>query len=265
MVAEFNLLFPFVYSQKIIMKYLFIVFLVFTACKQKQSNLTAQQIVDKTIENAGGNNYEHSNIEFTFRKIKYTSNRNNGIFEFTRGFSDSLGYVKDVLDNSGFIRYINGEKQKLPDTTASKYANSVNSVHYFIQLPFGLNDKAVQKKLVDTTQIKGQDYYAIEVSFAKENGGSDHDDLYMYWINKKDFTVDYFAYKYYSGEGGIRFREAYNPRKIGGIRFVDYKNYKAEPWENVELKDLSTMFDNKQLELLSDIKNEAISVKRSNE
>jgi len=247
------------------MKYLIIALFILTACKQKDSNLTAKEIIDKTIEKAGGENYDHSNIEFTFRNIKYTSTRNNGIFEFTRSFSDSLGNVKDVLDNSGFTRFFNGEKQKLPDTTATKYSNSLNSVHYFIQLPYGLNDKAVQKELVDTTEINGKKYYAIKVSFAQENGGSDHDDVYMYWINKKDFTVDYFAYKYYSGEGGIRFREAYNPREIGGIRFADYKNYKAEPWENVELKDLSNMFENNQLELLSDIKNEAISVKRSND
>ena len=245
------------------MRYLPILLLFLISCNQETKTLTANEIIDKAIEKSGGENFENSDIQFTFRDIKYSSQRKNGLFEFTRSFTDSLGEVKDVLNNSGFNRFINSEKVVLADSMATKYSNSLNSVHYFVQLPFGLNDSAVQKDLVGETKIKGNEYYIIEVTFNQDGGGSDHDDLYMYWINKQDFTIDYFAYKFYSGEGGIRFREAYNPREIGGLRFVDYKNYKVQPWKSVELKSLGEMFENNKLEFLSDIKTENISVDTS--
>ena len=77
--------------------------------------------------------------------------------------------------------------------------------------------------------------------------------------------IDYLAYKFYTGEGGARFRVAYNPREIGGLRFVDYKNYKVDPWKSVDLKDLGEMYETGKLELLSGIVTEDIVVNGSSE
>lgn len=245
------------------MRYVPILLLFLFSCKQETKTLSAQQIVDKAIENAGGSKYDNAAIKFTFRDIEYSSHRKDGLYELTRSFTDSIGEVVDVLTNSGFNRYVNSEKIILADSTAAKYSNAVNSVHYFVQLPFGLNDDAVQKELKGETEVKGKNYYNIEVTFKQEGGGTDHDDVYMYWINKENFTLDYFAYKFYTGKGGIRFREAYNPRTIDELRFADYRNYKIEPWESVDLKNLGKLFETGKLELLSDIKTEAILVETS--
>lgn len=233
---------------------------LFISCKQEEKQLTAQQIIDTTIENAGGENYKTATIQFTFRETNYSSERKNGQYKLTRTFTDSVGEINDVLTNNNFERFVNGTKLTLPDSTASKYSNSLNSVHYFVQLPFGLNAQAVKKKLVGEAEINGKKYYEIEVTFSENGGGTDHEDIYMYWIEQTNFTVDYFAYKFYTGKGGIRFREAYNPRIIKGIRFVDYKNYKAEPWKSVTMQTLDELFVAGKLELLSEIKTEDISV-----
>jgi hypothetical protein len=230
------------------------------SCKQEEKKLTAQQIIDKTIENAGGAKYKAATIQFTFRDVKYSSQRENGNYQLTRTSNDSLGETRDVLTNLGFERYANGTKLILPDSTATKYANSVNSVHYFVQLPHGLNDPAVNKELVGEAEIDGKQYYEVKITFAKEGGGTDHEDEYMYWIAKDGFTVDYLAYKFYTGKGGIRFRKAYNPRMVNGIRFVDYENYKLEPWEAVDLQNVDELFKTGKLELLSKIETKAISV-----
>lgn len=247
------------------MKYfsILILLVLFNACNEEKKPLTAQEIVDNAIENAGGTKYDNARINFTFRDTEYSSKRHKGSFELTRSSTDSLGTLRDVLDNNGFQRFQNENNVDLPDSTATKYSNSINSVHYFVQLPYGLNSEAVVKELVGEAEIKDKKYYEIKVTFKQEGGGPDHDDVYMYWINQDDFTVDYFAYKFYTGKGGIRFREAYNPRTIDGLRFADYKNYKAEPWESVDLKDLDEMFSEGKLELLSDIKTENISVNTS--
>ncbi len=200
--------------------------IVLISCKQEVKQLTAQDIIDKAIENAGGE-------------------------------------INDVLTNTNFERFVNGTKLIIPDSTASKYSNSVNSVHYFVQLPYGLNEATVKKELVGEAEINNKKYYEIKVTFAQDGGGTDHEDIYMYWIKQDDFAVDYFAYKFYTGKGGIRFREAYNPRTIKGLRFVDYKNYKAEPWESVEMETLDELFVSGKLDLLSEIKTEDVSVEIS--
>ncbi|CAM3499742.1 DUF6503 family protein [Aequorivita lipolytica] len=237
--------------------------LILSSCKQEEKQLTAQQIIDKTIENAGGEKYDAATIKFTFRDTKYGSYRKKGNFELTRTITDSLGETNDVLTNFGFERFANGTKLILPDSTASKYANSLNSVHYFVHLPYGLNEAAVNKELLGEAEIDGKKYYEIEVTFAQDGGGTDHEDVYMYWIAQEDFTVDYFAYKFYTGKGGIRFRKAYNPTMVNGLRFVDYENYKVQPWETVDLQTVDELYTAGKLELLSDIKTENVSVEIS--
>jgi hypothetical protein len=40
--------------------------------------------------------------------------------------------------------------------------------------------------------------------------------------------MDYLAYAYGLGKGedyGTRFRDAFNVRRVGGVRFADYRNY----------------------------------------
>ncbi|MDN3724971.1 deoxyribose-phosphate aldolase [Aequorivita sp. SDUM287046] len=239
--------------------------LLFVSCKEESKSLSAQQIIDKTIENAGGDNYNLATINFTFRKTKYRSKHNKGIFEYSRTFTDSIGEVNDVLNNDGFTRFVNAQKINLPDSTATKYSNSVNSVIYFVQLPFGLNAPSVKKKVVGEAEIDGENYYEIQVTFTEQGGGADHEDVYMYWINQENFTVDYFAYKFFTDQGGIRFRKAYNPRMVNGIRIVDYENYKLEPWENVDLKTLDELYEAGKLELLSKIETEDVSVINSKE
>ena len=81
----------------------------------------------------------------------------------------------------------------------------------------------------------------------------------MYWVHSENYTVDYLAYSYATDGGGIRFREAYNPRKVNGIRFVDYRNYKPNTL-TVALEDLDDWFQADSLQLLSTIENTSISV-----
>lgn len=245
------------------MKHLFLLILLpmLASCIKGEAEDSAQTIVDKAIAVAGGDLYERAEIQFRFRENVYSSKREEGLYELTRTISDSLGIARDVLTNEGLERFREGEQVQLQDSMKTKYANSVNSVHYFVQLPYGLNAPAVQKELIGKDSIKGAPYYEIKVTFAEEGGGADHEDEYMYWIHQEDYTVDYLAYRFYVDGGGIRFREAYNPRQIEGLRFVDYYNYKLEAnWEDQDLGGLDDLFEKDSLEFLSNIQTEIESV-----
>jgi len=231
---------------------------VISSCNSKQEN--AQQIIDKAIENAGGERYDNAEISFDFRKGTYKSNRVGGKFEFERVLADSTGtQYRDVVNNDGFTRYYKNTAVQVSDSMKTVYANSVNSVHYFMQLPFGLNDAAVNKELIGKDTIHDKEYYEIKVTFDTEGGGEDHEDVYMYWINTQNYNVDYLAYSFEINEGGIRFRKAYNPRTIEGIRFVDYENYKTDDLD-IPLQKLDDLYEARQLELLSKIENKNIEV-----
>ncbi|GGW81566.1 DUF6503 family protein [Salegentibacter mishustinae] len=229
------------------------------ACNTKQE--TAQQIIDKAIAKAGGERYKNAEISFDFRKGIYKSERRGGDFKLERIMTDSTGtQYRDVVDNNGFTRFSKDTVVKLSDSMETVYANSVNSVHYFVQLPFGLNDDAVNKKLIGKDTINNKEYYEIKITFDVEGGGEDHEDVYMYWVNTQNYHVDYLAYSFEVNEGGLRFRKAYNPRTIEGIRFVDYENYKTDDL-STPLSELDDLYEARQLELLSKIENKNIEVK----
>jgi hypothetical protein len=243
------------------MKTVYILFLalILIACEEKEP-LSANSIVDSAIAKACNGNCDHAEIDFVFRKVKYKSIREGASYQYERNFVDSIGTMRDVLSNEGFRRYINDSLQILADTTSQKYTESVNSVHYFAQLPFGLNAPATQKKLLGTATINDKEYYEIGVTFNQEDGGTDFEDKFVYWIDKNTLLVDYLAYSYATNGGGIRFREAYNPRVLEGIRFVDYNNYKRTSLE-MALTDLDALFQNNELELLSKIETENVEVR----
>ncbi|WP_339611672.1 DUF6503 family protein [uncultured Planktosalinus sp.] len=241
------------------MRILFFLFIVLLgSCKTEKQKLSAQQIIDKTIETAGGDRYNNAEINFTFRNIKYKSIRQNSRFSLQRMLPDTLNTL-DIITNEGFMRIQNEEQVVLHDTTAVKYEESVNSVHYFMHLPFGLNDEAVKKKLLGEVTIKDKQYYKLEVTFKEEGGGVDYQDIFLYWVSKDNFTIDYLAYKFFTNEGGIRFRESFNPRVIKGIRFVDYKNYSPQK-SDVDFYKIDDLYKKGKLKELSVIENKNIEV-----
>ncbi len=240
-----------------------IIFFTIIGCRNKNSdNIAVQDIVNKSIEVSGGNLYSSCSISFTLRDIRYELENSTGSKILKRIVNNDSTTVLDVLKHNSFQRYINGNPVIVADSMATKYSNSINSVHYFAYLPYGLNDPAVNKKLLGETQIGDRQYYKVEVTFDKKDGGEDFDDIYIYWFNKETFKPDYLAYEFNVDGGGTRFREAFNERIINGIRFVDYNNYKAAA--NISVYELEALFKTKELELLSTISLEDIEVNPDN-
>ncbi|MEX0274729.1 MAG: DUF6503 family protein [Flavobacteriaceae bacterium] len=237
-----------------------IVLILFLGCRGERPMTSAQEMVDKAIAYSGGEDrYRNTHITFDFRDISYAQLWDQGKRVMKRRFlRDSLP-IEDILSGQGLERLVNGARVSLPDTLAKKYSNSVNSVHYFAYLPFGLNDPAVRKEFVGLVNVGGKPYYKVKVTFAQKNGGDDFEDTYLYWFDTADFSTDYLAYEYHVDGGGIRFREAYNERRVGGIRFVDYRNYKPkEPHTDLGMMD--SLYEKGQLTHLSTIELRNISV-----
>ena len=239
------------------MKYLCISLLILlVSCKPKY---TAQEVIDQSLAYSKSNNIADATISFAFRDNNYKAIRNNGTFELTRVVQNDTATVKDVLFNDGFKRFVNDSLVNLSEEDKNKYSNSVNSVHYFSVLPFGLNDKAVQKKLLDPVTIKGKEYYKVRVTFTEEGGGEDFDDVFLYWFSKENFQLDYLAYKYHTNGGGVRFRDVKEEKLVDGIRFADYNNYKPLDKE-IDFYTIDKLYEEGRLKKLSEIVLENITV-----
>lgn len=222
----------------------------------------AQIIVDKAIAAVGGDVIKNSSIHFKFRNYYYRATRENGMQTLERCTDAECQVQQDLIQEDGeFVRFRESVKENLPDSMKGRYAASVNSVHYFSVLPYGLNDPAVRKTYAGKTTIKGETYHQIKVTFMKEGGGEDFDDEYMYWIHEDTYNVDYLAYNYQVNEGGTRFRAAYNERIIEGVHIADYENYKPEE-QYPPLESLGSLYEKEKLNLLSKIELENVSVQQ---
>ncbi len=230
-----------------------------SGCEPEQPD--AQQIIDQAIAAHGGEKYNKGVITFRLRDRQYRVLRDGGAYVYSRTFQDSTGQrVHDVLRNSGFSRTINDAAAEVTDEKKQAYSNSINSVVYFALLPYALNDAAVRKQYLGEATVKGQPYHKIKVTFAQEGGGQDYQDEYVYWFHQQNHTMDYLAYSFKEDGGGTRFREAVNPRTVGGIRFQDYINYTTK--EQAPLERYDELFEAGKLEKISDINLEEIQVSK---
>lgn len=236
-----------------------LILLVGSCKKENKKELDAQQIINQAIEVSGGIHYKNHTVSFNFRDLLYISTLEDRKKILKRITSTDSLIITDIKRHNGFQRFFNDSLLVLSDSISNRYANSVNSVHYFARLPFGLNDPAVNKELIGEVLINGKNYHKIKVTFNQNDGGEDFDDVYIYWVNTITLKPDFLAYEFHVDGGGIRFREAYNERYINKIRFVDYKNYKASN-KDIDIFEIDSLFATKSLELLSKIELKNIQV-----
>lgn len=264
--------------------YLILIVFVLQACNsQSGGNSTVQEapksevqrIVDASIDFHGFAPLDNAKLDFVFRAKFYTYQKNNGVYQYTRSqVVDSTAVtVYDIMNNDGLVRLINkdihelitevgplkGDTAIITEERRAAYTRSVNSVVYFFLLPYGLNDLAVNKEVIGEATIKGKTYYEIKVTFEQEGGGEDFDDVFLYWFDKEDYSMDYFAYLYHTDGGGMRFREAINPRKVSGMLIQDYINYKPED-EGIDIMTINELYEEGQLVVLSEIINENVRI-----
>lgn len=251
------------------MKYhivLFLFLIILSSCSETKENKEqgplsqAQKVIDESISFHGMEKMNNSGFSLDFRDMSYSYEMKDGMYEYIRNQTDSLGQnVVDVLTNNGLIRTTNGEVTEVEDEKRAAYARSVNSVIYFFRLPFGLNDQAVIKEYQGTTVINEKEYHEVRVTFKQSGGGEDFDDIFLYWFDVEDYSMDFLAYLYHTDEGGMRFREAINPHRVNGVLIQDYINYKPED-ETMDINGIDELYKNGELEELSRIINNNVEI-----
>ncbi len=225
------------------------------------TDTAAVAVIERARAAHGSDLLDAAEVTFSFRGVPFRIEREGGRFTYTRTWQDSTGSVRDVLDNDGVRRTVDGVPVALDEQAALPAEENVNSVVYFALLPHGLADAAVQPRYLGVDSLGGEVYDLVEVTFQQEGGGRDYQDRFLYWVHHEQDTVDYLAYSYEVNGGGARFRRAINARTVGGIHFADYENYSAEPLEP-SLEALGRMWEADSLVLLSEIVLADVEVRR---
>jgi hypothetical protein len=193
---------------------------------------------------------------FDFRDASYTFSHEKNAFRYTKTIqNDSVDQV-DILTENAFWRIVDGDTLDLPQDKADAYAESLNSVIYFVCLPQKLKDPATILTDEGEMEVHGVTYRMLHVAFEEEGGGTDFEDEFMYWINKETNLMDYFAYRYHTNGGGVRFRSVSNRWNIDGMIFQDYINYEV-PLDTA-FKEIPGLWTRAQLKELSRIENKNI-------
>ena len=229
----------------------------------KPSPPTAQEVVDQGITYSKTEKLKNADASFSFRGVGYDYKFRNGNYRYTRTQTDSVGNtLKDVLVNTGLNRFFNESLVVLDEEKRAAYTASVNSVIYFAFLPLSLNDAAVNKTYISEVTVKGKTYHKVKVTFNEEGGGEDFDDVFYYWFDTEEYRLDFLAYSYAEEDGiGMRFREAYNPRRVNGVVIQDYRNFKPKVKGSIQLEAMDRAFIEGELELLSVIELENVRIK----
>lgn len=252
-----------VFILKALLKLIPLCCIIFPSCETQTKQNTGFN-VDLIINNCrqvyGSDLINTSHISFRFREYRYSWTFKDGKREQVRATIDSAGnQITDYWIGEDFYRLINQDTLDLSKNWIKKYKNSINAVFYFAFLPKALTDEAVQATLIGEVKLKQEPYYKIKVTFSEEGGGDDYQDIFIYWIHKEKFKLDYLAYQYFTKGGGMRFRAVKNHHKIGDLIFQDYLNYKPQNSFN-NIYSLDSLYEKNELQLISEINLEELNV-----
>ena len=208
------------------------------ACQRPapQGDTEALALIDRARIRHGSALMDRSEMRFSFRGTPFVLRRDGGRFRYVRTTTDSLGRtVEDIVDNAGTHRVVDGAEQALGPDERARIATAVNSVAYFALLPAPLTDPAVRARLLTPDRVGGETYDRIEVTFARDGGGQDHQDRYVYWLRQSDGQIGYYAYSYLETPGdtarsatGTRFRAPIRTHRVGGVLVQDWRNLTAD-------------------------------------
>ena len=241
------------------------VLLLAGGCQSPDSTPSAAAVIDSARAAHGAPALDEAVVTFDFRGDDYRVRHDGGPFHYRRSYTDSLGRpVMEGLTNEGIYRVVDGDTVSLSSSERDAVETTVNSVTYFALLPAPLGDSAVQPTYSGRDTIDGVPYHRVKVTFRQEGGGKDWEDIFMYWFRTDTYAMDYLAYAFGQGsdeEPGTRFREAYNVRRVNGVRMADYHNYTVDTLSADQMEEYPDLWARDAVRLVSEIKLDSVQVR----
>lgn len=183
-----------------------------------------QAVIDEAIRHHGGALYESSEVSLSISSLSgtfaLTSRVDGGLFDHRveRGEGAEAHLVRVTNDGVSVIR--DGEESLVTGEDAERLQRFVFARVYFPFLPYRLNDPGVRKADQGLESWDGRQLRRVKVTFDSGDG-----DEYAFWFDPATGRLEQLAYSFQTGKGGLRFRRAFNHRRVGGILFHDAENF----------------------------------------
>ncbi len=185
------------------------------------------EIVDRAIEHHGGDLYTASEARMSLCSKSGCST----IASLTDGWDFDLEVTARVGDGVRRVRitnetaeeWLDGKQVEVAPERRQQLRDWVMARVYFAFLPYRLNDPSVLKEDLGLEEWAGRKLHRVRVTFVP-GSSTDAEDAFLFWFDPASGRVEQFAYSFTRGEGGLRFRRAFNHRRVGGILFFDQEN-----------------------------------------
>ena len=219
-------------------------------------------ILDKAIEFHGGALYEHSVTSLTISSLSgafdIVARIDGGVFDYT--VTGKVGTDPQIerrvrLTNTTVQRWDDGVEVELDEQTAQRARNFVNARVFFPFLPHSLAGADTLQEDLGLETWNGRSLQKVKVTF-RGGTSTDAEDSYMFWFDPESGRVEQFGYDF---AGGLRFRQATEFTRVGGMLFSDQENY-AIDGERIPVDALTPEYVAENMELLSVVKISNVSV-----
>ena len=198
----------------------FCICMMLLGCNAAETELSGQQLLDKSIEAHGGASFFDSKVSFDIDDRHYLVAWQNKSprFEVTRA-TDSITYKATY--SGGLQQYFINDSLQEETLYTRRYIDSqLEGLLYLFSIPHIFDQNAVIATRVEDVLVKDKKYHSVHISFTQidENEG---DEFYLY-IDPETYLVDYYAEKYELTGERMLFKRAFNRRTINGYVFADY-------------------------------------------
>lgn len=210
----------------------------------------------------GADRLEHATVEFALDGARFRVERDGERFAYARTWADRSGLVfRDVLTAEGLERTIDGRAVGLGEAARREAATALRAAVYLALLPFSLDGAAEEALVLTPDTLSGQAYERVALPLDRAAPGLDERGRLVLWIHPERHTVDYLAYRYAADGGGARFRAAYEPRTVEGVRFANHYEFSGDLLE-VPVEGLGQFYERGELNFLGRVELDSVRVLR---
>ena len=199
-------------------------------------------IVAKSIAFHGGDLYDHAEIAFTIVSksgaFDARVRQDGGAYRHAVTSETDAGRRTVIATNDDVTVLLDGEPQPVLADRAQRLRDFVSARIYFPLLPYRLADPSVHQEDLGIERWPAdgpgrgngggdRPLHKVKVTFAA-GSSTDAQDEYLYWFDPETGRLEQVAYSF---NGGLRFRRAFNFRRVGGILFSDQENFGLD-WDD---------------------------------
>lgn len=189
----------------------------------------ARAIVEKAVAFHGGERFEASETSFVIAsksgEFRVEVRRDGGLYRHAVVADTREGERRVTVTNDTVEVTVDGKPRRLPAAEEQRWRDHVSARVWFPFLPYGLLSEGVylHDRGLEEWPAEGggtRELHRVKVTF-QPGSSTDADDEYLFWFDPETGRLEQLAYSF---AGGLRFREAKNFRRVGGLLFSDQEN-----------------------------------------